>query len=233
MLQTRELSAGNTPNLHTMTLDQVRDTILQCLMRGPAGHYEIGEIYDHMVLYRRAVNEGYRTTREYFRQHVRVLSHATLVRFRAVSRTFSREVCEKYGMASLGALLEYWRVAVVPENRREPGDTPIQIPRRGGLTMTKPFADCTMEDLRQAILGERDRRSRTPQERYAQAFQRYCDTLRQYLAENTQNPVKLYARTDRRGWSARLLLRDIRVEDMEQLTQALQRGLKPSPRAIE
>jgi hypothetical protein len=101
------------------------------------------------------VNEGYPTTREYFRRHVRVLSHASLVMFGAVVRTFSREICEKYGTASLGALLDYGRLGPISMNWREPGTTPIDIPRRGGLMLTKPFADCTMDDLRQAVQARR------------------------------------------------------------------------------
>jgi len=146
-----------TPKPHDLTLDQLRDTIIQCLLQGSAGHYRIGRLYNHIVLCRRAVDEGYPTTREYFRRHVRVLSHRSLTVFGAVARTFDQAVCEKYGMANLGALLEYERsrwghVLGVP---REPGDVPIEIPRRGGLTLTKPFADCTAEDLRQAVRARR------------------------------------------------------------------------------
>jgi hypothetical protein len=79
--------------------------------------------------------------------------------FGAVAREFTREVCEKYNMASLGALLDYQRLryGYLPRygylqlDSREPGNTPIDIPRRGGLMLTKPFADCTMDDLRQAV----------------------------------------------------------------------------------
>ena len=145
------------PALWEMTLDQLRDAIIECLLQGPAGHYRIGKLYNHIVWNRRAVNAGYPTTREYFRRHVRVLSHASLTMFGAVARKFDQPTCEKYGMANLGALLEYERlrygtVLYVP---REPGNIPIEIPRREGLTLTKPFADCTPEDLRQAVRARR------------------------------------------------------------------------------
>ncbi len=145
------------PVLQEMTLDELRDAIIESLLQGTAGHYRIGKLYNHIVLYRRAVDEGYPTTREYFQRHVRVLSHRSLTMFGAVARKFNQAVCEKYGMASLGALLEYERsrwghVLGVP---REPGDVPIEIPRRGGLTLTKPFADCTLEDLRQWVRARR------------------------------------------------------------------------------
>lgn len=145
------------PVLRQMTLDQLRDALIECLLQGNPGHYRIGKLYNHIVENRRAVNAGYPTTREYFRRHVRVLSHASLTMFGAVARTFDQPTCEKYGVLNLGALLEYERlrygtVLYVP---REPGTIPIEIPRRGGLTLTKPFADCTPEDLRQAVRARR------------------------------------------------------------------------------
>ncbi len=168
MTQTQEvrplsLTPPPSANLWELTLEQLRDAIVQCLLQGSAGHYRIGKLYNHIVMCRRAVDDGYPTTREYFRRHVRVLSHASLVMFGAVARKFDQPVCEKYGMASLGALMEYQRLryGYLPRygylglNRKEPGDTPIEIPRRGGLILTKPFADCTMEDLRQAVQAQR------------------------------------------------------------------------------
>jgi hypothetical protein len=141
------------PVLREMTLDQLCDAIIQCLLEGNPGHYRIGKLYNHIVMNRRAVNAGYPTTREYFRRHVRVLSHRSLTLFGAVARMFDQPACEKYGVVNLGMLLEYERLRhgtllYVP---REPGNIPIEIPRRGGLTLTKPFADCTPEDLRQAV----------------------------------------------------------------------------------
>jgi hypothetical protein len=162
MTQTQEVRLLTPPPpptdvLRGMSLDQLRDAIIQCLLQGNAGHYRIGRLYNHIVENRRAVNAGYPTTREYFRRHVRVLSHASLTMFGAVERKFDQPTCEKYGVVNLGALLEYERLRYgtalyVP---REPGNLPIEIPRRGGLTLTKPFADCTPEDLRQAVRARR------------------------------------------------------------------------------
>ncbi|HLL01835.1 MAG TPA: hypothetical protein VK539_14695 [Myxococcaceae bacterium] len=146
-----------TPALWEMTLEELRDAILQCLLQGPAGHYRIGRLYNHIVLCRRAVNEGYPTTREYFRQHVRVLSYRSLVMFGAVARKFRREFCEKYGMVQLGLLLEHERLRYghYPYFPGDPGAVPVELPRRAGLTLTKPFADCTLEDLRQWVRARR------------------------------------------------------------------------------
>ena len=136
---------------HGMTLEQCHDAILQSLMQGTAGHYRIGLLYNHIVENRLAVNQGYRTTREYFRRHVRVLSQPALTRYGEVARSFHLPVVEKYGMARLGALLEYLRLAHIwlwQIDQKDPGSTPIEVPRRGGLKLTKTFADCTVEEVR-------------------------------------------------------------------------------------
>lgn len=209
--------------LWKMTLDEIRDAMLRCLLLGSEGHYRIGELYNHVVDGRRALRAGYRTTREYFRKHVRVLSHAALTRFGAVARHFTREVYAKYGMASLGALVEYCRLGTryVPG---DPGDFPIQLPRRGGMQLTKPFADCTLEDLGQAVAA---RRSAELSEEDQVQVKRYRETLRQYLEENTHLPVKL--EVNAWPWEVRLHVHNVLPKDLEPLTEALQRSLKSAP----
>jgi hypothetical protein len=234
---TQELRALPPPppstSLRELTLDQLRDTIVQCLLQGAAGHYRIGQIYNHMVDCRRAVNAGYRTTREYFRRHVRVLSQSNLTMFGAVVRRFSPEVCEKYGMASLGGLLEYQRLTQVRVDRAAPGDTPIEIPRKGGLLLTKPFGDCTLEDLRQAVLAQRAILREKQSRSQGPFIQAWCDVLQRYFAENAHGTVAIHPRYDRwdgpdEGWKLRVSLENIPLADLEDLTDALRRSLKPS-----
>lgn len=207
--------------LWKMSLDELRDAMLRCLLQGSEGHYRIGELYNHVVDGRRAVNAGYRTTREYFRKHVRVLSHAALTRFGAVARHFSREVHAKYGMASLGALLEYNPEAFRYGGSSDPGSFPIHLPRRGGMQLTKPFADCTLEDLRQAVAAGR---SGELSEEDQARVRRYRETLRQYLDENTHLPVKI--EVNAWPWEVRLHVHNVLLKDLEPLTEALLRGLK-------
>jgi hypothetical protein len=213
----------------TTTLEQAHDAILQCLTQGTAGHYRIGLLYNHIVANRLAVNRGYRTTRVYFRRHVRVLSQSTLTMYGAVAQSFSLAMAEKYGMASLGALLEYLRLSHVwlwQINAEEPGPTPIELPRRGGLKLTKPFADCTMEDLRDAIQARRAWPGHGPLEPEEKPVERYVETLRRHFLENTRFPPKIDAQVHNRR--IHLRIRHLRLWELERVTEALRATLKPS-----
>lgn len=217
------------PDPDRMTLEQCHDSILKALMQGTAGHYRIGQLYNLMVKNRLAVNRGYRTTREYFRRHVRVLSHRALTMYGAVAHAFELPVCEKYGMASLGALLEYMRLAHIGIwliDRKEPGPTPIEIPRRGGLQIAKPFSDCTLEDLRTAIQGRRAWPGHGKLEPEEARVERYLDTLRRHFADNSRFPAKVDAEVNNRRVHVRI--RHLRVWELEQLTEALKPTLKSS-----
>ncbi len=213
----------------TMTLEQAHDAILQCLMQGTAGHYRIGLLYNHIVANRLAVNRGYRTTRVYFRRHVRVLSQSTLTMYGAVAQSFHLPVAEKYGMASLGALLEYLRLAHIwlwKIDTDEPGPTPIELPRRGGLKLTKPFSDCTAEDLRDAIQARRAWPGHGPLEPEEKPVERYVETLKQHFTENTQFPPKIDAQVHNRRLHLRI--RHLRLWELGRLMEALRSILKPA-----
>jgi hypothetical protein len=211
----------------TMTLEQCHDSILQCLMQGTAGHYRIGLLYNHIVARRLAVNRGYRTTREYFRRHVRVLSQSTLTMYGAVAHSFHLPVAEKYGMASLGALLEYLRLAHLSLwdiDTHEPGPTPIELPRRGGLKLTKPFAECTAKDLRDAIQARRAWPGHGPLEPEEEPVQRYVQTLQRHFADNTRFPPQIDVQVHSRR--VHLRIRRLRVWELARLTEALGPTLK-------
>ncbi|WP_224244852.1 hypothetical protein [Hyalangium gracile] len=213
----------------TMTLEQCHDGILQCLMQGTAGHYRIGLLYNHIVARRLAVNRGYRTTREYFRRHVRVLSQSTLTMYGAVARAFPLAVCEKYGMASLGALLEYLRLAHIwiwHIDRKEPGSTPIEIPRRGGLQIAKPFADCTADDLRAAIQARRAWPGHGKLEPEEAPVESFLETLKRFFQDNTRFPPRVDAQVHNR--QVHLRIRYLRVWELGRLIEALRLTFKPS-----
>ncbi|MFL5344293.1 MAG: hypothetical protein ACJ8AT_05845 [Hyalangium sp.] len=212
-----------------MTLEQAQEAILQCLMQGPAGHYRIGKLYNHIVRNRLAVSQGYATTRRYFRRHVRVLSQSTLTMYGAVARQFSLEECEKYGMANLGALLEYARLSCTHVSWRDPGSTPVWIPRKGGLEISKPFADCTAEDLRDAIKARRAWPGQGRLEPEEKPVEAYLETLQQHFEENTQFPPKIDARVHNRRLHVRI--RHLRLWELGRLLEALRSILKPAPPA--
>lgn len=215
----------------SLTLEQARDQMLQGLLQGTPGHYRIGKLYNYVVKYRLAVDEGHRTTRAYFRHHVPVLSQARLTMYGAVVSRFSLEVCEKYGMLSLGMLLEYVRLAHIWRmDRDEPGPTPIEIPRKGGLKITKPFSDCTEEDLRLAVQDKRSWPGQGTQERAGEQVERYLEVLKQHFAQNARWAPQIGAEIH--NLRLHLRIRHLRMIDLEPLTEALLHTLKPAEPAV-
>lgn len=217
-----------------MTLEQSHDAILQNLMQGTSGHYRIGLLYNHIVENRLAVNQGYRTTREYFRHHVRVLSQSTLTRYGEVARSFREPVVEKYGMTRLGLLLEYLRLAHIwlwQIDRKEPGSTPIEVPRRGALKLTKLFADCTAEDVRDAIQARRSWPGQGPLEPEEEPVQRYLQTLERHFRAHAQCHPNIDAEVHGRRLHVRI--RHLRVWELAKLTAALELTLKAAQPVAE
>jgi hypothetical protein len=157
-----------------------------------------------------------------------------LTQYGAVARAFQLPVAEKYGMASLGALLEYLRLAQLwlrKSEAAEPGPIPIEIPRRGGLKITKPFADCTAEDLRDAIRARRAWPGHGPLEPEEEPVQRYVQTLRQHFKDNTQCPPEIDMEVHNRR--VHLRIRHLRLWELARLTEALEPTLKPTEPAAK
>lgn len=218
---------------YPMTLEQCHDGILKSLGKGTAGHYRIGMIYNRIVDNRLAVNRGYRTTREYFRHHVRVLSQSTLTRYGEVTRFFHLPVAEKYGMARLGMLMEYLRLAHIglwQIDRKEPGSTPIEVPRKGALKLTKAFADCTEQELREAILARRAWPGHGPLEPEEEPVQRYLEALGRHFRDHAQCHPDIDAEVHGRRLHVRI--RHLRVWELPKLATALEPAVKESKPAV-
>ncbi|MFY0529790.1 hypothetical protein ACN28I_43710 [Archangium gephyra] len=79
--------------LPELTLEQVRDSILSYLEQGNAGHYSIGRLYNYTVDNKLAEKNQYDSAQQFFSQHIKTLSQATLSRYGAVAREFTEEAC--------------------------------------------------------------------------------------------------------------------------------------------
>jgi hypothetical protein len=205
------------PQYFPLTLDKVRDTILHLLPRGSEGHYRIGQLYNYIVDNRLAVKAGYRNVRAYFRRHVRVLSHASLTMCGAAVREFPEPVCVKYGVFNLGTLLVYERLAGISADASEPGPTLIEVPQPGGL-LSKPFAECTVEELKRAVMYKRAWPATPIPVEVQERVQLYSRTLARYLTENARLPIRIDTRILRGLIDLRL--KALRLADLEQLAEA-------------
>ena len=148
-----ETNGSNTqPEL---TLVQVRDSIRSYVTQGNAGHYSIGQLYNYTVANELAEKEGFASAQEFFSQNFKELAQATLSRYGAVAREFTEEACRKYGVVKLTTLSTYARLEELELASSDLGSLSIDVPQDGGAVAPKPFAECSLEELRLALKHKR------------------------------------------------------------------------------
>lgn len=145
-----------------MTLEQVRAAMLQLLAEEGANHHRMGQLYNYVVRNTLAERAGYKDARDYFSQHFRDLSQATLSSYGAVASAFSEEVGRRFGITRLSLLLTYEEAADLEVNPAQPGGTLIEVPGENWEVTPKPFSECSVEEMRRAIQRKRKPSSSKP-----------------------------------------------------------------------
>ena len=208
----------NTIQSLSMSLDEVRITIRQILAQETINQHRIGELYNYVVAHNLAKGAGYDNALDYFADHVQELPRSSLMRYSTVAKDFTAEVCAQYGITCLSQLLTYEEAAKIKVNKGEPGLTEIEVPDENGTVEKKAFASCTTEDMRKAILRKRKPASSEPiPEDQAALIQKYRSKLAHHFG--TQTRVAVVARNHK--GKVLLSLKDIPLEQMEKLTEAL------------
>lgn len=226
-----------------LTLEQVRDNVLELVARGNAGHYQIGRLYNYVVKNELAEKGGYESAHQYFILHVKSLSKASLNIYGLVARKFPEAACARFGVYHLRALLTYGKVAELVIDKNDPGRTPIDVPREDGTVQPKPFADCTMDELKAALKQKRAQSEAAPKPREepkpaetpeapgasaplpevdAVRLKSLRDSLSQHLPEST---VRLEARVHQ--GQTFLSLQGVPMAALERFIEALVDGLLP------
>ena len=78
-------------------------------------------------------------------------SEKELKELSAVVMTFPGDVVARHGMDKLVLLLEYADATGVEPPEGDPSNVPIRVPVEGGEPVTRPFGECTVEDLQRAV----------------------------------------------------------------------------------
>jgi hypothetical protein len=138
-----------------MTLEQVRTAMLQLMMGEASHHHRMGQYYNYVVDHRLAEKAGYKDAKDYFSKHLADLSQTALTLYGAVAKAFSEPVARRYGVTCLYLLLSYKEATDIEVNHADPEGTLIQVPDDKGQLMSKPFGQCTVEQLRRALLHRR------------------------------------------------------------------------------
>ncbi|QRN98846.1 hypothetical protein JRI60_07395 [Archangium violaceum] len=213
---------NGSDTLSTLTLEQAKDSILAYVAQGNSGHYNIGRLYNHIVDNDLARKSGYDSAQEFFSQHVKVLSKATLSLYGTVSREFSEPICVAYGMTLLGTLLTYEKAAGLRLPEGDPGQVPIEVPVEGGTVQSKPFADCSLDELKLALKHKRV--PATPvSSSDAARVQFLRDSLMKHFAKSSR--VSVSARVHR--GKTLLSVQDVPLAELERFAEALLDGMQP------
>ncbi len=212
----QELNGNTHPPSLDLSLEQVHERILKLVEQGHRNGHQIGRIYNYVVDSELAQKGGFKDAQDFFKQRVQVVSQAVLSLNGAVARAFSEEVAVKYGMRNLYTLLAYAKQEGVTVAESDPGALPVAVPQQDGTVLSKPFADCSVEELQRAMKHKRSPSKPLPEQDTARV-QHYRDNLQRHFTE------RLSIRVDARNHLGELLitLRDIPEKEMRRLAAAL------------
>ncbi|HLL00449.1 MAG TPA: hypothetical protein VK539_07695 [Myxococcaceae bacterium] len=214
----------NNQSLTTIniTLAEVRERVLHVVGQGNADAYQLGWLYNYVVDRELAQQGGFKDAADFFKKEVKVLGQSTLTTYGSVARAFTATACVKYGAHNLYALLTYEKVAVLTVDGDEPGPTPIQVPQEDGSVVQKPFAECTVEELKRAIKHKRTPPKPLPEEATSRV-ETYRNVLDQHLSG--RHSIQVSARLER--GKVLISFKDVPEEQMATVIEALMESLSP------
>ena len=208
-----------------LMLDQIKDTINGLVQQGNTGAHQIGVLYNHVVEKRLAITAGYKDTREYFSQHVKALSQATLSLYGRVANAFPEEVCTRYGPYKLRALLVYTEAVSATVGTGDPGESPIDVPGDDGTLVRKPFMDCSVDEIDRATKAKKA----PPKVRVPVADQARLLFIADSLERNFSGvaPVRMSSR-NHEGQTL-ISVQDVPMAQLGRLMQVIQESMDAEP----
>ncbi|WP_224366803.1 hypothetical protein [Hyalangium versicolor] len=145
-----------------MTLDQVGAAMVLLMAEENINHYRMGVLYNYAVDRKLAELAGYKNALDFFQQKLADLSQSALSMYGVVARDFSEETSRRFGVTCLSLLRTYKDLASIKVNHDQPGDTPIEVPDKKGVVTTKPFGQCSVDEMRRALQLKRKPTSSQP-----------------------------------------------------------------------
>jgi hypothetical protein len=215
-----ETNASNT--LPDLTLEQVRNSIRAYLTQGNAGNYGIGRLYNYTVTTQLAEKNGYGSAQAFFSQNFKELAQSTLSRYGAVARQFTEEACKTYGVAKLALLSTYAKAASLELTSNDPGSMSIDVPQDGGAVAQKPYAECSVDDLLQAVKNKRK-----PQKPMPAADTARVNSMQESFFRHFAKGARVELKASVKDGKTLLTIQGVPVDDVERLVKALMDGLQP------
>jgi hypothetical protein len=207
-----------------MTLEQVRQAMLGLMAQENTNHHHMGQLYNYVVNTKLAEAAGYKDARAWCSEHLVDLSQAALTMYGAVAGAFSEPVARRFGVTCLALLLTYEEAADLEVNHEEPGSTLIDVPNEEGHVASKPFAQCSVEEMRRALQRKRKPTSSKPLPPEAVALaDQYREAVTSRFPKGTL--IKLQVRNHK--GKAVVDLKGIPLDQMLRLAEAITSELPP------
>jgi hypothetical protein len=125
----------------------------------------------------------------------------------------------------LYTLRAYAKEADIQPTVGNPGLTPIDVPQEGGAVVQKRFAECSLEELRQAAKHKRKPSRATMPATDADRLQFLRDSFSRHFAQGGRVQLK----TSIQGGETLLTIQGVPLAQVERLMEALLDGFQPPP----
>jgi hypothetical protein len=199
--------------------------IRQLLAAGNVNCHAIGRVYNYAVSKKLAEIAKQKNAQVYFCKNIKELSRATLVMYGAVARAFEASVCAQYGMTALSLLLTYAEASKTELDANDPSTMIIEVPDNTCEVDQKFFGECSVADLRKALLRLRKPTSSAPlPSEILERVQQCTAVMASFFPENAGVEVLVH---NRKG-KAVISLKEIPLEQYEQLSALLSPHLRPA-----
>ncbi|HEX8440040.1 hypothetical protein [Archangium sp.] len=207
-----------------MTLDQILSTMDGLARQGSTAAHQLGTLYNHVVQRKLAELAGYKNAQDYFSKKLKALSQATLSTYGAVARSFTEEVCTQHGVYHLRALMRYVE-AIGVELGSDPGSLGIDVPREDGTVVTKPFSECSVDEVERATRAKKA----TPPARVPVPDQARLLFFEDSLFRNFNGVAPVRFTAHNQDGQTYLNLQNVPMSQVARLMKALQEGLEAQP----
>ena len=216
-------SNTDTRSVASQELYERCNSIRNLMASAGANCHAIGLEYNYIVDNKLAEQAGFKNAHDFLTQQIKELSRTTLVTYGAVARSFSPEVCGRFGVTLLNLLLVYVEASGSQMDANEPGTLIVQVPSDSGSLEDKFFAECSVLELRKAIQRLRRPTSSAPLPPDVQARAQQCSKA---LTASFPKDAAVRVQVSNRRGEAVLSLNDVPLELAEQLTALLANGLQ-------
>jgi hypothetical protein len=219
------MSKQNTmPNPYQgLSKEQVLETMRQLVVEETRNHILMGLLYNYLVDSKLLKGTSFKSPLEYICSNIHEVSRAALLAYGAVTRAFTQQVCAQFGVYRLRYLLTYKDAAKIELNHDELGGTFILVPNKNGEVKPKLFANCSVEDMRQAIQHLRQGGSEPIPDEERALVDQYREAVTGRFAQGT--PVRVQLRSHK-GQTV-VDFKGIPVLQVDKLTEALLDQLYP------